>query len=209
MGGKRNNKSSQGKVDTSKISNVVPYRTATLEEATAPIPEPAFIPKPEKEPAMSQPNPIINAIFGDTSIGNLMALATVNSFYDTPRYIAFKRFYQQNPDALMGVVRKCFESWKTGKYSIELDILDQNNLYIKDANQFKIPRREDDTSSLLTHVAYTLFARNEAELTATLTDVEDDGRGILEIAETTLRGENVDTMENVEFARFWRDVAYS
>ncbi|WBF04878.1 hypothetical protein [Erwinia phage vB_Ea277G] len=206
---RKNNKSSQGKIDTSKISNVVPYRIATAEEVTAPRPEPAFLPKPEKEPAMSEVNPIVATIFGNTSVPDLMAQARANSFFDSPRYLDFKRFYQQNPQAVLGVVRQCFDAWRDSSFGIEVAVLEQDNLYVKDANQYKSPSREDDHSSLLTQVAYTLFARNEKELTELLMDEPDDGRGIMEIAETALREQNVDVLENLQFSRFWRDVAYS
>ena len=207
MGGKRN-KSSQGKIDTSKLSNVIPYRIADREEAEAPQPEPAFLPTSEKEETMSTTNSVIADIFGTATLGSVTAMAKVNSFYKTERYINFKRFYQQHPEALMGLIHKCFESWKASKYGIEITLLDQENMYVRDSNCFREPRREDDRAPLLVQVAYTFYARNEAVLKDQLDAAKgDDGRDVIELGISALHQEEPGPLENNEFSRFWFDVA--
>lgn len=204
MGGKRNNRSSQGP-DTSKLSNVVPYKIATRAEEQAEEDLSNF--NPEEAIIMSEVN-VIETIFGGGSVAELRQHARANNFFETERYQNFKRFYQQNPSALIGVVNKCFSAWKRSKFAIELDVLEQNNLYVADSNLYKYPRREEDPTSLLSQVAYTFFARNEDKLLPLINDTPDDGRGMVEIAETTLDAEPEKVMENHEFAQFWREVAY-
>lgn len=207
MGGKRN-KSSQGKIDTSKLSNVIPYRIATREEAEVPQPEPAILPTPEKEEPMSTINSVITSIFGDCTLSGVTTMAKENSFYETERYINFKRFYQQHPEALVGLVRKCFEQWKSSKYGIEIELMNQDNLYVRDSNCFREPRREDERAPLLVQVAYTLYARNEETLKEQLDASKgDNGDGVIELAIHMLQQEEPGPLENHEFSRFWCDVA--
>jgi hypothetical protein len=207
MGGKRN-KSSQDKIDTSKLSNVIPYHIADREEAEAPQSEPAILPTPEKEETMSTINSVITDIFGDCTLNAVTTMAKENSFYETERYINFKRFYQQHPEALVGLVRKCFESWKASKYGIEIELMNQDNMYIRDSNCFREPRREDECAPLLVQVAYTLYARNEETLKEQLDASKgDNGDGIIELAIHMLQQEEPGPLENHEFSRFWCDVA--
>lgn len=199
------NKTNQQKEpDTSKVSQVTPA-IATLAEATVPEPTPNNL---KKEDVVSEQNPIITNIFGNATIATVVEKAKANTFFESDRYLNFKRFYQQNPTAVSGVVDKMFTAWQKSPFAIELELLEQENLYVRDANAFRNQGRCDMAASMLTQVAYTLYIRNEKELTALLTDTPDDGRGILEIAEVLMAEKGIDVLENIEFGRFWRELAY-
>lgn len=189
--------------DTSKISSVLPPIFINLDGASTNDSKP----NPEQDDSAMKNADLIKTVFGSGSFANMVDIANVNTFQETARYRNFRRFYQQQPSALLAVLEKMFRAWKISPFAIEADILEQDNQYVKDAKLFRGMERRSPDAHLLTQVAYTLFARNESELVPLLTDAPDDGRDLFALVVDLVETDETQVLGNSEFASFWHDVS--
>lgn len=157
--------------------------------------------------AQAEKTKAIEAVFGAGSAAAVLKTARANTFVQTERYQNFLKFYHQNPNALKGVVHKMFEAWLASPFGIEVDLLQQQDQYVIDANKFPARRHEDLAEPYLVHVAYTLFVRAE-DLSRFILPGDLDTRSIVELAHDVLMEESTELFDNIEFARFWGEVAY-